>query len=286
MSETATLHRTQTVLGWVVHGWLGGALVAVFWALNWGLSGLRTHLLFFPLWLGYILTVDALVLRRRGTSLLTRSPRWFVLLFLCSIPGWWAFEVINERTANWVYLGREQFSDLTYFALASIAFSTVMPAVFETAELVRSFRWVEWWKDGPPLRPTRGLLIGFVGLGLGMFTLAMVWPTYCYPLVWGCAFFLLEPINVWRGHRSLFDHLQTGDWRPVFALSVGALTCGFFWELWNVHAYPKWIYHTPGADFWHVFEMPLLGYVGYIPFGLELYALFHLFAGRRRVVNL
>ena len=43
------------------HGWLGLALVAVFWILNWTLSGLRTHWGFFPLWLGYCLTVDALV---------------------------------------------------------------------------------------------------------------------------------------------------------------------------------------------------------------------------------
>lgn len=44
------------------------------------LPGLRTTtVLFFPLWLGYILTVDALVLRQRGTSLLTRSPKSFAL---------------------------------------------------------------------------------------------------------------------------------------------------------------------------------------------------------------
>ena len=35
----------------------------------------------------------------------------------------------------------------------------------------------------------------------------------------------------------------------------------------------KWIYHTPGAQFLHVFEMPLLGYGGYVPFALELWAL-------------
>ena len=23
--------------------------------------------------------------------------------------------------------------------------------------------------------------------------------------------------------------------------------CGFFWELWNVYAYPKWTYRTPGV---------------------------------------
>jgi hypothetical protein len=42
--------------------------MTVSWGLSWGLSGLRTHLLFFPLWLGLILTVDGLVLRRSGTS--------------------------------------------------------------------------------------------------------------------------------------------------------------------------------------------------------------------------
>ncbi len=35
-----------------VHGWIGVLLVVVFWPLNWFLPGLRTHLLFFPLWLG------------------------------------------------------------------------------------------------------------------------------------------------------------------------------------------------------------------------------------------
>ena len=45
----------------------------IFWTLNWGLSGLRTQWAFFPLWLGYCLTIDGLVLWRTGTSLLTRS---------------------------------------------------------------------------------------------------------------------------------------------------------------------------------------------------------------------
>ena len=57
------------------------------------------------------------------------------------------------------------------------------------------------------------------------------------------------------------------------SLALGALVCGFFWEMWNYWSYPQWIYHTPGVEFLHVFEMPLLGYGGYIPFALELCAL-------------
>jgi hypothetical protein len=69
------------------------------------------------------------------------------------------------------------------------------------------------------------------------------------------------------------EYLERGDWRPIVSLSVGALICGFFWEMWNYYSWPKWIYHTPGAQFLHVFEMPLLGYGGYVPFALELFVL-------------
>jgi len=36
---------------------------------------------------------------------------------------------------------------------------------------------------------------------------------------------------------------------------------------------------VPWGDWLHIFEMPLLGYGGYLPFALELYALYHLIAG-------
>ena len=62
--------------------------------------------------------------------------------------------------------------------------------------------------------------------------------------------------------------------RKIYALlALGALVCGFFWEMWNYYSFPKWTYHTPGAEFLKIFEMPLLGYGGDIPFALELYAL-------------
>ena len=70
-----------------------------------------------------------------------------------------------------------------------------------------------------------------------------------------------------------------GDWRPMMALFTGCLICGFFWEMWNFYSYPRCIYHIPFADFLHIFEMPLLGYLGYLPFSMELFALYHLITG-------
>jgi hypothetical protein len=258
---------------WPPQGWLGLLLLAVCWPLNWALPGMRTAYLFFPLWLGYILVVDALVFRRTGTSLWTRSRREFLLLFAASAPAWWLFELINRRTGNWEYLGAASFTPFEYYLLCTISFSTVMPAVFETAECARSFGWLERFASGPRVPRTRRVNAGLFLGGLVMLTLTLAWPKYCYPFVWTSLVLLLEPLN-WRlGRRHFLQDLQRGDWRSVVALSLGALVCGFFWEMWNFYSYPKWVYHTPGVQFWHVFEMPLLGYGGYIPFALELRSL-------------
>jgi hypothetical protein len=262
---------------WPLHGWLGVALIAVFWSLNWSLLGLRTHWAFFPLWLGYCLTVDALVVWRKGHSMLTRSFGGYVMLFVISSPGWWLFELLNLRSQNWEYLGVEDFTSLQYFLLCSLSFSTVMPAVFGTAELMGTLPWLQR-VPGPVLFPTRSVTLLLFAAGWLMLGSLLAWPRYCFPFLWASVYLILEPVNVWLGHRSLLDDTAKGNWRPVVVLAVGSITCGFFWEMWNVFSYPQWIYHVPFVDFLYVFEMPLLGYLGYIPFSWELFALYHLVA--------
>ncbi|MBL7164623.1 MAG: hypothetical protein ISS57_18705 [Anaerolineales bacterium] len=261
------------------HGWLGAALITIFWPLNWVLPGPRTHWGFFPLWLGYCLAMDGLVLRRTGTSLLTRSWRKYIGLFLISAPVWWLFEVLNWRLQNWHYDGRELFTDLEYGLLASVAFSTVIPAVFGTAELISSFAWVRRLGRGPKISADNRTTTGFFLAGWIMLSLMLIWPRYLFPFIWLSIYFIMEPINIWLGNRNLVLGTQERDWRPVIALWVGVLITAFFWEFWNFHAYPKWIYTVPFVDFWHIFEMPLLGYGGYLPFALELYAVYHLVLG-------
>jgi len=117
-----TTPSMQTCRRFATQGWIGLLLIAVFWPLNWLLPGLRTHVLFFPLWLGYALAVDGLVFLRKGTSLLTRSRARFVGLFLVSAPAWWLFEGLNSRAQNWHYVGRELFTAPGYFVLASFSF--------------------------------------------------------------------------------------------------------------------------------------------------------------------
>ena len=262
---------------WPTRGWIGLLLIAVCWPLNWMLPGPRTSYIFFPLWLGYILLVDALVSTRSGNSLWSRSRKRFALLFCFSAPVWWLFELINLRTANWQYLGSELFSPLEFNLIATVPFSTVVPAVFETTELIQTFRWVHRFRSGPRVPSTPPVFIVLFVAGLGMLISLLAWPKIFYPLTWISLVCIFESINHWTGRPHFLQNLREGDWRIVVALALGALICGFFWEMWNYYSFPKWIYHIPGAGFLRIFEMPLLGYGGYIPFALELYALKNFF---------
>jgi hypothetical protein len=262
------------------HGWLGLALVALFWILNWTLPGARTHWGFFPLWLGYCLSVDGLVAWRTGASLLTRSPRKYVGLFLVSAPGWWLFELLNLRTQNWTYVGAEIFTPFQYAFWTTVSFTTVLPAVFGTAELFASFDFLKrLTKRGLVIGTDKRTTASFFALGWIMLALMLIWPKIFFPFIWLSIYFILEPINVWLGNRSLAQWTARGDWRPVIALWLGVLVTAFFWEMWNFYSYPNWIYHVPWGNWLHIFEMPALGYGGYLPFALELYAIYHLIAG-------
>lgn len=261
------------------HGWLGLGLILLFWILNWTLPGARTHWGFFPLWLGYCLAIDGLVFGRTGTSLLTRSPRKYIGLFLVSAPVWWIFELLNLRTQNWIYLGAEIFSPLQYAFWTTLSFTTVIPAVFGSAEFFASFDFVKRLERGPFIGTDKRTTASFFVAGWIMLALLLIYPKIFFPFLWLSLYFILEPINVWAGNRSLAHETAKGDWRPVISLWLGVLLAAFFWEMWNFYSYPKWIYHVPWGNGFHVFEMPLLGYGGYLPFALELYALYHLVVG-------
>ncbi len=263
--------------GRALHLWIWIVLIAFMWPLNWILEGTRTHFLFFPLWLGYCLVVDGLCARRTGTSALTRSPLAFALLFCVSAPGWWLFELINMRLGNWEYVGREQFSALEYTLLCSLSFSTVLPAILGTAELMLSTRFVQRAANGLKLAPGASSPMIHAAIGLAMLAAMLIWPRVFYLFCWTSLVFLFEALVHWRGRRGFVDDLLKGDWRTWWSLWLSGLCCGFFWELWNYWSNPKWIYHVPGVGFGKVFEMPILGYLGYLPFAMEQYLLANLF---------
>ncbi len=200
-------------------------------------------------------------------------------LFIISAPVWWLFELFNSYTHNWIYDGRQYFTNLQYFFLASLSFSTVIPSVFGTAELFGTFKWLNKFSNWKKIDKSMDILIIFFTIGLILLILLIVFPKIFYPFVWLIVYFIVEPINVLLKNNSLLDFTSKKDWRPIAALAFGTLTCGFFWEFWNYFSYPQWKYYLPMVNVLHIFEMPLPGYIGYIPFSFELFALYSLITG-------
>jgi hypothetical protein len=195
------------------------------------------------------------------------------------MPVWWLFEVFNLRLANWQYQGAEAFTPFQFWFWATLNFSTVIPAVFGSAELAGSFFWIKRTGKGPVISTDRRTTLAFFFLGWVLLVLMFLLPRLFFPFAWLSLYFILEPLNVWLGNRNLVVHTARGDWRPVLALWAGVLLTAFFWEMWNYLSYPKWVYQIPWGDALRIFEMPLLGYGGYLPFALELYAMYHLIVG-------
>ncbi len=256
-------------------GWAGLALAGAAWALAWAPSPKTAPVqpfVFFPLWAGYILVVNALQQRRTGASLMTGHPGAFAGLFAASAGFWWFFEYLNRFVGNWVYTIGADMGAARYLAAASLSFSTVLPAVLSTERLLAT--WPRAWLplrgwialDSPAPRLQSVLLLGIAAVGLaGVGAL----PTLLFPLLWIAPLLMVVALSVLSGESTILGGLAQGDWRPAVRMAAAGLLCGFFWEFWNVFSAAKWVYRIPYVQRFHLFEMPLLGYAGYLPFGLE-----------------
>ena len=253
---------------------VGVLLVAGWWTLAWGDFGAISHYYFFPLWLGFILVADGLVLHKSGSSPLRRLGWRYPLVYLVSTPFWWFFELLNEALDNWAYLTPWDYGWLGRGLIGSLSFSTVIPAVLTVAELI--FAWTGFSTAGRRFRFSLRKLLAFHVAGWLMLAGMLLWPAYLFPLCWISVFFIIEPLARFAGAVSVSSLLERGDWRALLSLGLAGLICGWFWEMWNFLAMPKWVYSVPHVGFWRVWEMPLLGYGGYIPFALEIFAFYAL----------
>jgi len=256
-------------------GWLGIVIVTVFWVLAWNrfpfFEALQRYT-FFPLWIGYILVINGLSCRRKGTCLLRAKPGFFLVLFPASALFWWYFEYLNRFVQNWYYLGGGNISSAEYLIHASICFSTVLPAVLATYEFMGTFsRLAGPFADWRPVTFPGKKGTGWFLLAGAVFSLAClaVFPDYFFPLVWISPLIVIVGIQLVRGQPTIFAGVEKGNWQDIVLPALAALMCGFFWEMWNWKSLAHWEYSVPFVHRFQIFAMPLLGYAGYLPFGLE-----------------
>jgi hypothetical protein len=260
-------------------GWWGVIIMPAGWVLAWTrlqwFATLQEHTFCIP-WAGYILIVNALCEKRSGRSLLTDAPGRFAMLFPASAVFWWFFEYLNRFVQNWYYVQAGHVSPAGYTLLASMAFSTVLPAVLSTHRLLLTFAlFNSRLTGGPAVRPAPGRMPAVMALlaAAAGLTLMGIFPDYLYPLVWFAPLVVIVSLQSLGDRTTLLTDLRDGDWRLIVPPACAALICGFFWEMWNFYSLSRWEYTIPYVDRYHIFAMPLLGYGGYLPFGLECLAI-------------
>jgi len=259
------------------HGWFGlAAIAASEGLLFYGNPFVRTF--FTPLaWSGYILFIDSLVYRQKGASLILNRPKEFLSLLPLSIAFWLVFEFYNLSLQNWHYVGLPEELPWRLFGYAW-AFATIWPAILETAEALGEWQGIARRRI-PPIHLTRRRLIFSFTLGVFCLILPLVVSLslahYLAALVWAGFIFLLDPLNYLMEKNSLLQDLERGDPRGFYSLLLSGIVCGFLWEFWNYWAEAKWHYTVPILGDVKIFEMPVLGYLGFPPFAVECYAMYH-----------
>ncbi len=231
-------------------------------------------------WTGYILFVDALVYKLKGRSLLTTDRAEFLIIAVISIACWWLFEFYNApRFWNsdlelwWHYHNLEPNPFLRRVGY-DWAFATIFPAMFETAELFAATLFTESTRMRP-IKFSKATLYVMIAAGaVGALLPLIIISAWLVPLVWLSYIFLLDPINSLRGRPSITSDLREGDYRRLFSLLASGALCGLLWEFWNYWAISKWTYTIPYSGNVKLFEMPVLGYLGFPPFAIECWAMY------------
>ncbi|MEK6908910.1 MAG: hypothetical protein AABX23_02570 [Nanoarchaeota archaeon] len=225
---------------------------------------------FIIIWIGYILFADYLVFKIKGKSWINNSSLAIIGMFIISMPFWKIFEYINIRVHNWEYIGLEYFG--AYHDLfAVLAFSTVIPAFFITL----SFFTKDFSSSLPKNKMSKGAFVFTILSGILMFIGMTLLPKYLFALEWIFIFLIIDGINFRNKKESVLYMFKTKQWKLINQIIFSSLIMGFLWEFWNYWATVKWIYIIPFFDFAYIFEMPILGYIGYIPFGFSIFAYYH-----------
>ena len=226
-------------------------------------------------WWSYIFLLDGFVARRRGSSLLTTRRKHLPSVMLWSITFWYFFELLNLRYQNWYYVGVFGIGSIADMVggivFGTAAFATVFTGLFETYEALTA---LELFND-VKLRPRSfapWVTYAVQAVGAAMVTLSLAFSYYLAPLVWGSLSFLVDPWNYRRGARSILADIEHGNLGVLLRLLFAGLACGLVWESFNFLAPQKWIYTVRGLEEVKLFEMPVLGFLGFPALALDAFA--------------
>jgi hypothetical protein len=262
------------------------------WITNWALL---------PLFWGFTLLLDGIVYAiNNGDSMVAKRPTDLIGIGVASISGWMLFDYLNfyiER--NWYYPAADQVNTHNYEFLiyAALGSSGFFPMAFEWYYLLRKVKVLNSkYSNGPKIKVPRWLLIVFIGICLvGMF-ITPAHPDKWFYILWLAPLIIIASGLSLAGVWTPFTPLRNGDWTALLTFALTYLIQGVLLEAWNyisadhsngallTYNAAYWQYCLPYVHRYLLFEMPALGYLGYLFFSIHCY-LWWILAARLLGIN-
>lgn len=288
LDRTASILEAQKNAKFPAWFWLGAISMAICWNIMWGsykVYGKLTHFMFVPLWASFIVFLDGILYRRnRGRSFISQRPKSLLIISFLSIFGWYYFEYLNFFVMkNWYYPNIHFLPEPGTYFWAALTFASVWPSIFLWYNILLTIPYFsKRYSHGPAIvfTPLNVHWIFIIGVSLSVLT--SVWPQHLFWLIWLAPLLILCPLlarlKIWTPVHALLK----GDWKPVILIAIAGLCSGFFWEFWNYGSSANnpnyWRYDLPYVQKFLIFEMPILGYSGYLFFGIEAWVMYILSA--------
>ncbi len=270
--------------------WPSIVILAVSWFLMWWGGGILeplVHYAFVPLWWSFILVLDGFVYKRNGgISIISSQPATMKIIAVVSCVAWYVFEYLNYFVvANWYYPNNQIFTTFGNIFWYSLSYTVILPSIFEWYTLLQTFKPLSnRYANGPRITFPKSLQVAVFIVGL-MLVFGMAYlPFSLFWALWVCPIPVLAPAMSLAGYWTPFTPIKKGNWSPVILIALATIINGFFWEFWNygsewfhndIPINPNyWKYFVPYLDKIHIFsEMPILGYFGYLFFGVTCWVI-------------
>lgn len=247
------------------------------WFLNWS---------FVPLCWGFIFVLDGIVYSlNNNKSMFSDHPTELFGMGIVSISGWLIFEYLNLFIEhNWYFPAADLIRHDNFLVYAVVGSSAFLPMSFEWYQLLKKLPVLRLkYKNGPRIVGPKWLQIAVFALAMAGLFFAPFFPNNLFWLIWLAPVVILAIALDFVGIGTPFtDIAKKGNWTALMVFALTFLFQGFLLEWWNylsgaylsdgnlkTYNAAYWGYCIPFVSRYHVFEMPLLGFSGYLLFSVH-----------------
>lgn len=237
---------------------------------------------FIPIIWGFVFTVDGIIYKRSGGhSIFKDRPINMLWIGICSAFGWGYFEYLSLFVGvNWFYPEAHLLSTFEFYIYAFIGGAALVPFVFEIFMLLNTFgKLNRRYSQGPKVSLSRPIQILILVIALASLFFISFYPFILYPMLWiGPVIILsigLDLAGIWTPFKPI---VKDGNWTLLALIGLADLIQGLICEGTNFlsashgpfHTFVPgyWKYSIPYVDKFHIFEMPIEGLYGYLPYGI------------------